>query len=84
MTWQLWTAIVIVGLFALDAAIFFLGWHYTEHHRKPRWRRRMQRPPADPIDFSREYRVRDKTRRGPEDLAGPEDRERLPMSGRRG
>lgn len=52
----------------LFAALLFLGWHYTEHYRKPRWERRARRQPADPIDFSGEIRVRDKTRRGPAPL----------------
>lgn len=39
--------------------------------------------PVDPVDFSEEIRVFDKTRRGPEVLAGPEGRERLALTGRR-
>ena len=47
------------------AALLFLGWHYTEHYRKPRWEARARRERVRPIDFSGEIRVRDKTRRGP-------------------
>lgn len=58
-----WLAICLI--FAFDAGLFFAGWHYTEHHRKPRWERRMRRQPVEPVDFIAARRVRDKTRRGP-------------------
>jgi hypothetical protein len=38
---------------------------------------------AEPVDFDGEIRVHDRTRRGPEALAGPESRDRLLMTGRR-
>lgn len=38
-----------------------------------------------PVDFAEEIRVHDRSRRGPERVAGPESRtDRLPFSGRRG
>lgn len=59
-----WLAISLV--FAFDAGLFFAGWHYTEHHRKPRWERRAQLQRAKPLDLADARRVRDRTRRGPE------------------
>jgi hypothetical protein len=75
--------LVISFAFAVDAGIVFLGWHYSEHHRKPRWARHANHEPVDPIDFGGEIAVHDKSRRGPERLAGPEDRPRLPFGGGR-
>jgi hypothetical protein len=44
---------------------------------------RVRPEPVEPVDFGEEIRVYDRSRRGPEVLAGPEDRDRLPMTGRR-
>lgn len=58
-----WLAISLV--FAFDAGLLFLGCHYTEHHRKPRWERRARLERAKPINLEAARRVRDRTRRGP-------------------
>ena len=68
------TCAVIIGCLAL---LILVG-VAIRRQRNPQIER-IDSPPAEVIDFSEALRVRDRTRRGPVTLAGPDSRERLPL-----
>jgi hypothetical protein len=76
--------LLLVVIVCVSCSVAFLAYFAILdwiNRRKKKTVRKLQL--AEPVDLSEEIKVHDRARRGPERVAGPESRERLPFSGRR-